>query len=433
MKAGIRKGVHPPYNKHITQNIPIKDAPLPDEVIILLQQHTGAACQPLVNVGDKVKTGQKIGDADAFITAPVHATITGTVKEIKYFPHPVLGRGLGIKIVRDEDEEELLLMEPIRDYKNAPIEKLRERVREAGIVGLGGAAFPTHVKLAPPEGKKIDTLIINGAECEPYLTADHRIMVEQAADIIEGVRIIKRILGVENVYMGIEDNKWDAIEIMRDAGQDEVNVVELRTSYPQGGEKQLIFAILGREVPSGGLPLDVGVVVQNVGTCLAVKEAVLEGKSLIERVITVTGDGVSEPGNYKVRIGTSFGFLLDMCGAEIEGKVIMGGPMMGFAQADMSVPVVKGTSGIVVLKDGFSWQKQERDCIRCGFCVEHCPMNLMPTELARLSKNFYFEQAEQIGLMDCIECGCCAYVCPAKIPIVHYIKHAKAEIRKMKQ
>ncbi len=297
---------------------------------------------------------------------------------------------------------------------------------------MGGAGFPTQVKLSPPPEKDIDTLIINGAECESYLTADYRIMLELTDEIIFGIKAVIKALGVKKAYIGIEDNKPDAYQKFRDrlADKGNIEVVSLKTKYPQGGEKQLIYSITGREVPSGGLPMDVGVVVQNVGTILAVSNAIKTGMPLIDRVVTVTGSGVKEPKNLLARIGTPFSDLIELCGGfnGDPGKVIMGGPMMGLAQKDLNVPVVKGTSGILVLTKEEAKHFEEGPCIKCARCVDMCPISLLPTRIAHFSKMEMWDEAEEYNALDCIECGCCSYICPAKIPLVQRIRIAKSEI-----
>jgi electron transport complex protein RnfC len=310
---------------------------------------------------------------------------------------------------------------------------LRAIIQEKGIVGMGGAAFPTHVKLSPPEGTTIDALIINGAECEPYLTADYRLMVEEPGNVIGGMKVVASILGVERVFIAIEKNKPEAIrEITRALGKEpHVEVVALEVKYPQGAERQLIKTIVDREVPSsGGLPMDVGVLVQNVGTAAAINQAVRLGIPLIERVVTVTGEGVREPKNLRVRIGTPIGALLEACGGFVErpGKLILGGPMMGLNQYTTDVPVIKGTSGAIVLPASHVLIEEARDCIRCGTCVEFCPMNLMPNVLGVFAMQGLFDEAEKHYVLECIECGSCAYACPARIPLVHLIRYAKAEV-----
>ncbi|MDB4285370.1 electron transport complex subunit RsxC [bacterium] len=439
-KAGVFKGgVHPFYRKEATAAAAIAALDPPVRVILPLQQHIGAPCSPLVKAGDEVKVGTVIGQAEGFVSAPVHATISGKVKSVGPQPHPM---GVPVPaVVIESDGSDLREEGRGLDPETLSADDLRNLVRESGIVGLGGATFPTHVKLSPPAEKPIDTLILNGAECEPYLTADHRLMVERAADIVEGSRILAKILGVEKILFGVEANKPDAADALRGClSGDGMSVVSLPVKYPQGAEKQLIKAILGREVPPPpGLPMDVGVVVQNVGTALSVKEAIRDGKPLVERVVTVTGSGINRPSNLLVRLGTPLVTLAEACGGVKEGveRVIMGGPMMGLAQSTLEVPVVKGTSGLLFLRSEDLGLSGERPCIRCGRCVRACPMIISPQTIALYARSKLFEKAEKWRALDCIECGCCSFSCPSSIPLVHYIRYAKGQIvaarRKQKQ
>lgn len=423
----FRGGVHPPYNK-VTQDRPIERVRPPERVVVPLSQHTGAPCEPSVEKGQEVRRGQKLGEAKAFISAPVHTPISGVVKEVAPHPHPVLGEALAVVVEGGGEMEDWPRGEV--DPDSLEPEEIRMRVREAGVVGLGGAAFPTAVKLSPPEDKPIDTVILNGCECEPYLTADHRTMLERAEDCILGLKLVMKAVGAERGMIGVEANKPDAMEALRHASDGEVEVVPLKVKYPQGAEKMLIKALLDREVPTGGLPMDVGVVVQNVGTAVAIAEAVRDGKPLIERVVTVAGE-VGRPGNYLVPIGIPFSYLLEVAGGLQEGasQVVMGGPMMGIAQRSLEVPVVKGTSGVLALR---ALPYEEGNCIRCARCVDHCPMELMPTLFVKFAKGERWDLLERAHIMDCIECGSCAYVCPARIPIVHYIKLGKLKVRSLK-
>ena len=425
-------GSHPPTSKAPTQASMILDMPLPEKVIIPLSQHTGAPAEPIVSVEDEVKAGQKIGEAQGYVSVPVHASISGKVTAIEPHLHP-LGGELPAIVIEGDGQDNWAERPPGAEIgPQSDTKLLLEAIREAGMVGLGGAAFPTHVKLAPPEGKLIDTFILNGAECEPYLTADHRLMVEKTDQIINGANLIFKILGCKRGFIGIEANKPDALATMRERVRNEPNfdVVTLQVKYPQGAEKQLIFAIAKREVPSGGLPLDVGCVVQNVGTAKAVNDAIVDGKPLVERVVTVTGPIVNEPQNLMVRIGTPFSALLKRCGGTSQepGKLIMGGPMMGLAQASAEVPVIKGTSGLLVLPADQALIPEPQACIACARCVDTCPMKLVPTELAKLIQQARYKEAENLGVLDCMECGTCSYVCPSKINLVHLFKFAKAKI-----
>lgn len=428
----FKGGVHPPHAKHATEHKEIERAQLPPKVYIPLQQHIGAPCKPVVEVGDEVKTGQKIGEAESFVSAPVHASVSGKVVSIETMPHPIGADVLTVVIESDGKDELSEDIKPKGELESLTPEDIKKIIREAGIVGMGGAAFPTQVKLSPPPDKKIDTIIINGAECEPYLTADHRVMLEHSEDILFGLKAIMKAVGVEKGYIGIENNKPDAIKKMQELVKDENNieVVALHTKYPQGGEKQLIYAITGREVPSGGLPMEVGVIVQNVGTTAMIAKAIKTGMPLIERVLTVTGSAIAEPKNLLVRIGTPFREVIEQCGGfkKAPGKVIMGGPMMGLAQASIDVPVVKGTSGILVLSKDEAKQYQERPCIKCARCVDACPVYLLPTRLSHFAQHGMWDEAEDYNALDCIECGSCSFVCPSKIPLVQRIRLAKSQI-----
>ncbi len=431
----FQKGVHPNDFKYFTSAKPIEYPNIPEEVYIPLQQHIGAPCTALVGKGDKVKTGQIIGTSDAYVSSPVHSSITGKVVGVVKKLHPFGARVQMIHIKR-ADEESWEKMDPITDWKLSDISMIRDRIRQAGIVGLGGAAFPTHVKLAPPKEKLIDTFILNGCECEPYLTADHRMMVEMPKKILTGMAIMMKVLGVEKGHIGIEDNKPDAITTMQKTSADSgynFTVNQLQTKYPQGAEKMLIKSVLNRRVPTGGLPMDVGVVVNNVGTAIAVADAVIEGIPLIQRVVTVTGDGMRDPKNLFLRIGTSYQNVIDLCDG-IAGEtslVFMGGPMMGIAQHDFNVPVVKATSGIVATTK--VRRVQSMPCIRCGTCVRACPMFLLPTKIARLSEMRKTEDAEKLGILNCIECGSCSFGCPSNIPLVQWIRVGKFRVNEMKR
>ncbi|MEK7279544.1 MAG: electron transport complex subunit RsxC [Nitrospirota bacterium] len=430
----FRGGVHPHYEKSSTEGLRIEKAPIPERVIIPLSQHIGSPCSPVVKVGDHVRKGDKIGETSGVISSPVHASISGRVTAIAPFPHPNGRDVLSIVIESDGKDEWREGLIERKDYLRLDPELLKEIILEAGIVGLGGAAFPTYVKLNPPKGKKIDTIVLNGAECEPYLTADHRIMAERPDEVVEGLRILMRILGVDKGYIGIEENKPDAISILKksvsNGSAKGIQITELEAKYPQGGEKQLIKAILNREVPSGGLPMDLGILVQNVGTAMMVYRAVRFGWPLIERVVTITGKGIKRPRNLEVRIGTRISEVIKACGgfSAEPGKVVIGGPMMGMAQYTLEVPVVKGTTGIIVLPKETIVFQEERTCIKCGMCVKVCPMGLIPNMISIYSETKQFDEAMQYHPFDCIECGCCAYVCPSKIPIVQLIRHVKSEL-----
>ncbi|MBC7253661.1 MAG: electron transport complex subunit RsxC [Actinobacteria bacterium] len=432
----IRGGVHPPDNKHYTAEKPITRMEAPELVAIPLRQHIGAPCSPKVKKGDRVLVGTVIGDSEAFVSAPVHSSVSGTVREIAPHPHPVGGESPAVIIENDGLYERDPSLQP-SPWEDMGPEDIRRAVRAAGMVGLGGAAFPTHVKLAPPGEFPIDTVILNGAECEPFLTADYRLMLEQTEEVVEGLRIIMKAVGAPRAVIAVEDNKPLAVrklaEVVRDPA---IELRTLRTRYPQGAEKVLISNILGREVPSGGLPMHVGVVVNNVGTARAIAHYFRTGLPLVERVVTVTGSVIREPSNLLVPLGTSFAAAVEACGGFMShpAKVIMGGPMMGLAQHTLEVPVVKGTSGILALSDREASYEVPREpvCIRCGRCVEACPMNLIPTYLAVFSHRERWEEARRLNINDCIECGCCAYACPTRNPIVQLIKFGKAELARLK-
>lgn len=432
MAKSFRGGVHPDDRKRYTAAKAIETVPVPNKVMIPVRQHIGAPCSPIVKVGDLVKKGQVIAEAQAFVSSPIHASTSGKVVEIADYPHPVFGSCQTIVIESDGEDAWVEGLPLERDWKQLEIAEIKDIIRQSGMVGMGGATFPTHVKMAPPPEKQIHTLILNAAECEPFLTADHRVMLEHADRIMAGVQIVMKVLGVKRGYIGIEENKPDAIDAMRKAcaGVDGVEVVALETKYPQGAEKTLISVIAGVEVPSGGLPMDVGVVVQNVGTVVAIADAVERGIPLIERVTTVTGGAVREPKNLLLRVGTTFAEAVAHCGglAEQPAKVIMGGPMMGMAQRTLDVPIIKGTSGILALSAADVNVGPERPCIRCGRCVDACPMGLVPSMLSILGERGVYQVAkEEFDLLDCVECGSCVYVCPAKRNIVHYIKLSKAQ------
>lgn len=433
MPVTFKGGVHPEKSKHHTEHKPIEKLPAPENVFVLLSQHTGVPAKPIVKKGDAVKMGQKIAEASGFISANLHSPVSGKVAGVVDVPHFSGKFGPAIAIENDGQDTPAQELEPVSNWQEQPAVFFPNRARDAGIVGMGGAMFPTSVKLSPPQDKVIDSVIINGSECEPYLTADHRLMLEYPRDIIEGAMMIAQALDAQNIFVGIEDNKPDAIETMRkSANGKNIKVVPLKTKYPQGAEKQLIKAIVGREVPSGGLPFDVGCYVQNVGTAKAIRDAVVEGKPLYERVVTVSGRSVREPKNLLVRIGTPVSELLKAAGGPKEeiGKVIIGGPMMGLAQWSFDVPVTKGTSGVLFFPPESARQCEETPCIFCASCVSVCPMRLLPTFIAKAAKNEFFDMASQLGALDCIECGSCAFVCPANISLLHYIRFAKAEMRK---
>ncbi|HED24079.1 MAG TPA: electron transport complex subunit RsxC [Firmicutes bacterium] len=435
----FKGGVHPDYHKEISASLAVTKMELPSKVVIPLQQHIGAPCEPLdgIEVGAEVKTGQKIAQSSGFVSAPIHASISGKITEIGLYNHP-LGRPVqAVTIESDGQDRWVEDLKPAGDPALLTPQEIRKAVQEAGIVGLGGATFPAHVKLSPPEEKPIDIVIINGAECEPYLTADHRVMLEKPEKIVFGLKMMIKALGAEKGIIGIEDNKADAIQVMGQAvaEEDNISINRLHTKYPQGAEKMLILVTTGRRVPSGGLPMDVGVVNHNVGTAVAICEAIREGRPLIERVVTVTGEGVNRPANLLVRVGTLVNDVLETCGGlkEDTQKIILGGPMMGLAQPTTDLPVIKGTSGILALTSDDVYLAESSPCIRCAKCVDACPVQLLPTAIAQAAEHGLFKKAEKLHALDCFECGCCAYVCPSKIPLTQLIRIAKAEITKAKK
>ncbi|MFH1189819.1 MAG: electron transport complex subunit RsxC [Candidatus Omnitrophota bacterium] len=439
MQYRFRGGVHPFTFKSLASDRPIKRSFIPKRVVLPLSQHTGSPAQAIVSVGSRVNVGDPVAEPSGFISAEVHASIAGKVTKIAYFPTYNQARVLSVVIEPEGGEDQDFRPKHMPDSGSLSREDLLKIIRNAGIVGLGGAGFPTDVKLSPPANKPVDTVILNGAECEPYLTCDHRLMLEKTQEILEGLDIIVRILGAKQVYVAIEKNKLSAIYAMeraiklnsleRGGGRLKPKLVALNEKYPQGAEKQIIKVILNRTIPAGGLPMDVGCVANNVGTAYAVYEAVHYGKPLIERAITITGSCVKEPVNTWVRIGTVLSDMTDIFGgfSKEPRKVIMGGPMMGLAQYSMDVPVSKGVSGIVFLTEEEIDAHEEGVCIRCGRCVDACPIGLVPTTLMYRVKKENFAEAKSLGIMHCYECGSCAYTCPAKIPLLDYLKFGKAK------
>lgn len=439
MRKSFVGGIHPTEAKGFTENKGIVKMGVPETVVIPLSQHIGSPSKAIVSVGDIVEVGQLIGEATGFVSVPVHSSVSGKVKKIEDM---VLASGkVGTVVVVESDGEDRIAesVRPVENIDELSQAELREIIKNAGIVGLGGAAFPTHVKLTPPEGKWIDTVILNGCECEPYLTSDYRIMVERPEDVIFGLKMIVRAVGAKRAYIGIEDNKPAAIDVLRKHAELEkdvsIEVVVLETKYPQGGEKQLISAMLGLEVPSGGLPLDVGVVVNNVGTAVAIADAIKVGMPLVERVVTVTGSCVKEPQNILARIGTPLSKLIEACGGLTSdaGKVVLGGPMMGVSVSSLELPVTKGTSGVLVLSKEEASGFEQSPCIRCGKCVDVCPMKLSPVEISHFVEYGELDKADLYGLMDCMECGSCSFVCPGKRDIVQWIRLGKGELAAKKR
>jgi electron transport complex protein RnfC len=444
-RFSFRGGVHPPESKELTKDIPIQPGPAVKEVAIMLCQHIGAPCQPLVREGNMVQAGQKIGDSDAYVSAPVHSPINGKVKEIALRSHAILGRSQAIVIEAFEHtptRRTYFKLEEDFDEKNYSAEKICDAVRKAGIVGMGGAGFPTRVKIEPNPRLPKDTLIINGCECEPYITCDYRIMLEWTRQIIVGVRLARRASGCSRVFICIEDNKPKAIEAMNEAAADfgsGIEVVPIKTKYPQGGERQLINAVLKKHVPTGGIPPMIGIVVLNVATVAAIAEAVVADLPLTHRVVTVTGEGVARPGNFYVPIGTSIAELIEFSGGLKEDavRVVLGGPMMGIAIADLTKPITKTGGAITVLTEkqigSAKYSGRQTPCLRCGRCLEVCPENLNPTKIAHAVKHNLLDVAESYYINACIECGSCSYVCPANIEVSGHIRTGKMLLARQKK
>ena len=436
--------IHLTDYKDLTAQKPIEILPLPETVYIPLSQHTGKICIEEVKVGDRVLTGQRIGFAAAAVFSPVHASLSGEVIAIRDYPHPALGQCRAIEIRSDSKDEiyrsQVTGLKSQVEVDRLSVDEIRDIIFEAGIVGLGGAAFPTHIKLNPP--KPVEVLIINLAECEPYLTCDYRLALENSVEILKGIQILAKILAVKKTILAIEDNKPEVIKKFRAVlaeqafgkqlwqAKTKVEITVLKTQYPQGGEKQLIKSILNKEVPSGKLPFDIGAVVHNVATVFAIYEAIYKNKPLYERVVTVSGSCLSNPRNLLTRIGSPIKSLIDFCGPlkEEPAKIIIGGPMMGIAQYSDEVPVIKSTTGIILMNKKEAQDLEEEFCIRCGACVRECPAGLMPCLINLASEKSLWPEAKNYGVIDCIECGLCNYVCPANRRLVQSIKRAKLEL-----
>lgn len=439
MKTFSMGGVHPQDNK-LSARKPFMVVDLPDVAIFPLEQHIGAPAKPIVAVGDKVKAGQMIAEAGGFVSAPVHSSVSGTVQKIATFTD---GWGfekmaIHIKVEGSEWMENISTDNKLRNEYNLSSEEIIKKIADAGIVGLGGACFPTQVKLMPPKDMSVDTLIINAVECEPYLTHNHQLMLEKPAEVLMGVRILMKALNINKAIIGIEANKMDAVKSLRDdesmnrqTGESiSIEVVPLKLKYPQGGEKQLIEALTGRKVPNGGIPAVVGCVVQNVGTAFAVYEAVQLNKPLVEVMMTVTGPSVTNPGNFIVRIGTPIEKVLEMAGGipEDTGKIIGGGPMMGKTYSHTNHPVNKRSSGLLLLPKEMAQPLEEKNCIRCGKCVQNCPMGLAPYLLATQGEMALWDDMEKEQVANCIECGCCTFTCPSNRPLLDYIRYGKQTV-----
>jgi len=429
-------GVHPAEHKELTEHLSIEEMPAPAEVALPLSMHFGAPAKAVVQKKQEVQEGDVIATVEKGLGATIHSSVTGTVKAIEPRPHPTMVRCDAIIIERDPAAAPRVY-EPV-DWSKLSGEQLLARVKDAGIVGLGGAGFPTHVKLSPPPAAKVDTLVLNGAECEPYLTTDHRLMLEMPQKVVEGVKVLLKILGIREAVIGIELNKPDAINAMNKAAEKAssrdatIRVQGMTVKYPQGSEKQLIYALTGRSVPGGGLPFDVGVIVQNISTTLAVSEAATLNKPLYEKVVTFSGRGLKRQANLKVKVGTTLSDVVDYLGGTTPGllKIVSGGPMMGFAISTLDVPIVKTSSGVLFLDKTETDVAPHGPCIHCGWCLEACPMGLQPKEVAIYVEAGKGHLTEKFGVFDCFECGCCAFVCPARRPLVQFARLAKMAIKR---
>lgn len=430
----FKGGIHPPEEKNLTKDLKIENFPAPQYLYIPLLQHIGTICEPMVNIGDRVLKGQKIAESVGKLSVPIHSSVSGIVKRIEILPFTLRGKVNTIVIENDFLEEEIKY-EAINDYKKMTKNELLDLVRERGLVGLGGALFPSYVKLNPPLDKPIENLVINASECEPYLNSDNRLIIENSIEIIKGVEIALYILGIKNATIGIEDNKKEAIESLKNAliSNSNIKLAVLPTKYPQGGEKQLIKAIYNKIIPSGKLPIDIGFVVLNVTSAFWLYNSITRGKVLIEEVVTVSGGAISTPKNYRIPIGTRIKEILDAVGFKKEKteKLLTGGPMMGISQYTDEVPVIKGTSGILALTKEETNPYKAKSCISCGKCVEACPMGLSPLMYAKFAEFEKWEEFKEYNIFDCIECGSCQYICPAKRPLTEGIRVGKAKLRSM--
>ena len=429
-KLTFSGGIHPSGKKNATKDKPLVELAAPEVLYFPLGQHIGAPLKPLVSVGDRVLKMQKIADAEAFVSAPLHSSVSGKVKDIGMYLNHTNSKVLTIVIENDGLYEEA---EPIhtQSIDDLSPNEMRRIIREAGIVGMGGAGFPTHVKLSPPEDKEITHLIVNAAECEPYLTSDRRVMLEMTDDIIGGLKCLMRLLNLSKCYVGIEDNAPEAIALLEEKVKGTgIEIKVLKKKYPQGSEKQIINAICGKEVPMGKLPMDVGCIVINIGTVAEIYRALAYGIPLHRRIVTVSGDAISNPSNLYVPLGTPFSYLVDACGGTNEEvhKIIMGGPMMGIAGVSLDIPVVKGTSGLLLFSEKYTRHEEELNCIRCGRCVNVCPMKLLPTTLDMYSRRGDIEILIENNILNCMECGSCTYVCPSKRHLVQSIRLGKQRI-----
>ena len=432
--SGFRHGVHPPDHKGATASLPIRRMPFSDEIVLPLRQHAGTPARLLVEVGQRVERGDKVGEAQGHVSVPIHASASGVVHSVGWWPHPDGSQAEAVRIAVDPHSAQIPRPRLVPRWEGLRPDEVRAAVKDAGVVGLGGAAFPTHVKLQPPDGMKVEVLLVNGAECEPYLTSDHRVMVEHPDRVHFGVRIMMQCLGTSRAVIGVERNKPDALARLRETipGDLDVTVVALRVKYPQGAEKMLIKAVTGREVPSGRLPIHVGTVVQNVGSIAAIAEIFETGYPLIERIVTVSGPGIVRPSNLVVPVGTKRRDVVAFCGGFTENarELLMGGPMMGMPQADLDAPVLKGTSGLVALTDAEAKPREVYPCIACGHCLDACPVFLNPSLLGKEAQAGRYAEMVDHHLMDCMVCGSCSYVCPSNIPLSQMFAVAKGAVRR---
>lgn len=435
-KRDFQHGVHPPESKELTASLPIRRMPFPGEVVIPLRQHAGKPAKLVVREGAHVLRGDVLGAADGFVSAPVHASASGTVVEISLWPHPDGGMDTAVRIDVDTYSAQVPRPRLVPRWEELNANEIVAAVQQGGVVGLGGAAFPTHVKLAPPRDISVETIILNGAECEPYLTTDHRIMAEYPQRVHLGARIMMKALGAKRVVIGVEKNKPDAIAALeRTKPTDiDVSILPLTVKYPQGAEKMLIKTVTGREVPSGKLPVTLGVVVQNVGSAASIAEIFDTGLPLLERIVTVSGPGVKKPSNLIVPVGTKLRDLLDACGGlkDCAGEIVFGGPMMGSAVANLDTPIVKGTTGVIVLAKAQTRLEATYPCIHCGRCLDACPVFLNPSMLGDYARVQRYEEMEALNLADCMLCGSCSYVCPSNIPLAQLFSASKSALRRIK-
>jgi electron transport complex protein RnfC len=434
LKHSFRHGIHPPESKELTRAVPIRRMPFPAEVVLPLRQHAGKPARVIVRKGQRVERGDVVATSDGFVSVPIHASAAGTVTAIELCPHPDGSMAEAVRIAVDPYSAQIARTRMVPEWSGLTREQVVDAVQQAGVVGLGGAAFPAHVKLVPPKDTTIEVLIVNAAECEPYLTSDHRVMVEYPERVLKGTRIMMHALGVKRAVIGIEKNKPDAIEILSKALplDADITVLPLTVKYPQGAEKMLIKALTGREVQSGKLPASVGAIVQNVGTLACLAEVFETGLPLVERIVTVTGPGIRKPSNLIIPVGTRLREVIEFCGGLTDdaAEILFGGPMMGIPQPDLDVPVIKGTSGIVVLTRKQLERRRTMPCIQCGRCLDACPMFLNPSRLGMLAQAGRTEEMQGEHLADCMLCGSCSYVCPSSIPLAQMFALSKAALRR---